>query len=55
MSRSATTTDHAAAALAEVERFYDAVRDAVVESGAALRRLAPHRHLLTELFDRGAA
>ncbi len=35
--------------------IYDHVRDAVVESGAALRRLAPRRRALTELFERGAA
>ena len=29
---------------------YDAVRDALVESGALLYRLAPERHQLTELF-----
>jgi ABC-2 type transport system ATP-binding protein len=37
------------------ESIYDSVRDAVVESGAALRRLAPRRRALTELFERGAA
>ena len=31
---------------------YDAVRDAVVESGALLYRLAPERHSLTEIFER---
>jgi ABC-2 type transport system ATP-binding protein len=34
--------------------IYDHVRDAVVESGAALRRLAPRRRALTELFEREA-
>ena len=29
---------------------YDTVRDAVVESGALLYRLAPERHSLTEIF-----
>ena len=33
---------------------YDAVRDALVESGALLYRLAPQRHELTELFTGGA-
>jgi ABC-2 type transport system ATP-binding protein len=32
------------------ESVYDHVRDAVVEADAALRRLAPRRHELTELF-----
>ena len=32
------------------EEEYDAIRDAVVESGARLRRLAPRRHELTEIF-----
>jgi ABC-2 type transport system ATP-binding protein len=33
---------------------YDAIRDAVVEAEARLRRLAPRRHTLTEIFqDRG--
>ena len=31
---------------------YDTVRDAVVESGALLYRLAPERHSLTEIFER---
>ena len=29
---------------------YDAIRDAVVESNARLRRMAPRRHQLTEIF-----
>ena len=33
---------------------YDQVRDALVESGAPLRRLAPRRRALTELFEREA-
>jgi ABC-2 type transport system ATP-binding protein len=32
------------------ESVYDQVRDAVVEAAAPLRRLAPHRHALAELF-----
>ena len=36
------------------ESVYDQVRDALVESGAPLRRMAPRRHELTELF-RGRA
>ena len=31
---------------------YDTVRDAVAESGARLRRMAPQRHRLTEIFRR---
>ena len=34
------------------ESVYDQVRDAVVEAGAPLRRMAPRRHALTELFRR---
>ncbi len=37
------------------ETVYDQVRDALVEAEAPLRRLAPRRHVLTELFERGAA
>jgi ABC-2 type transport system ATP-binding protein len=36
------------------ESIYDVVRDAVVEAEAPLRRLAPHRHVLAELFERDA-
>lgn len=35
--------------------LYDQVRDALVEAQAPLRRLAPQRHALTELFRGGAA
>jgi ABC-2 type transport system ATP-binding protein len=34
----------------EQEEDYDAIRDAVVESNARLRRLAPQRHRLTDIF-----
>jgi ABC-2 type transport system ATP-binding protein len=34
------------------ESVYDHVRDALVESQAALRRMAPRRRALTELFER---
>jgi ABC-2 type transport system ATP-binding protein len=34
------------------DSVYDHVRDALVESEAPLRRLAPRRHALTELFER---
>ena len=32
------------------EAKYDAIRDVVADTGARLRRLAPHRHTLTEIF-----
>ena len=34
------------------ESVYDGVRDALVEAEAPLRRLAPRRRALTELFER---
>lgn len=34
----------------ESEEQYDAIRDAVVEANARLRRLAPRRHTLTDIF-----
>jgi hypothetical protein len=37
------------------ESVYDHVRDALVESGAPLRRMAPRRRELTELFQREGA
>jgi ABC-2 type transport system ATP-binding protein len=37
------------------ESVYDHVRDALVEARAPLRRMAPRRRELTELFERGAA
>jgi ABC-2 type transport system ATP-binding protein len=37
------------------ESVYDQVRDALVESEAPLRRMAPRRHVLTELFEPDAA
>ena len=52
----AVTTDGAGLVLAGADQtLYDHVRDAVVEAGAPLRRLAPRRRALTELFERGAA
>ena len=36
------------------ESVYDHVRDALVEAHAPLRRMAPRRRALTELFERGA-
>ncbi|MGH7693633.1 MAG: ABC transporter ATP-binding protein [Gemmatimonadaceae bacterium] len=37
------------------ESVYDNVRDALVEAQAPLRRMAPRRRALTELFERGGA
>jgi ABC-type uncharacterized transport system ATPase subunit len=37
------------------ESVYDHIRDALVEAEAPLRRMAPRRRALTELFERGAA
>ena len=37
------------------ETLYDKVRDAVVEAGAPLRRMAPRRRELAELFERSVA
>ncbi len=37
------------------EVVYDHVRDALVEAGAPLRRMAPRRHALTELFAESGA
>jgi ABC-type multidrug transport system ATPase subunit len=34
------------------EDVYDHVRDALVEAGAPLRRMAPRRRTLTELFEK---
>jgi ABC-2 type transport system ATP-binding protein len=34
------------------EDMYDEVRDALVEAGAPLRRMAPRRRTLTELFEK---
>ena len=36
------------------ETVYDHVRDALVEAQAPLRRMAPRRHALTELYERDA-
>jgi hypothetical protein len=36
------------------ESVYDHVRDALVEAQAPLRRMAPRRRELTELFEREA-
>jgi len=37
------------------ESVYDLVRDALVEAEAPLRRMAPRRRALTELFERGGS
>jgi hypothetical protein len=37
------------------ESVYDLVRDALVDAEAPLRRMAPRRHGLTELFERSSA
>jgi len=37
------------------ESVYDHIRDALVDAEAPLRRMAPRRRALTELFERGAA
>ena len=36
----------------QTEEQYDAIRDAVVETGTRLRRMAPRRHKLTDIFRR---
>ena len=46
----ATTEGAAAVFQLESEEQYDAIRDAVVEADARLRRLAPRRHRLTDIF-----
>ncbi len=46
-----TAVDGTAVVVEEVnDARYDAIRDALVESGAPLRRMAPRRHALTEIF-----
>ena len=37
------------------ESVYDHVRDALVEAEAPLRRMAPRRRALTEIFERKSA
>lgn len=54
--RIAVTVDHAGLTIeGPDESVYDQVRDALVEAQAPLRRLAPRRRALTELFDREPA
>ena len=52
--RGIQATDDGSAVVVEMEREeqYDAIRDAVVEADARLRRLAPRRHGLTDIFRR---
>jgi hypothetical protein len=38
--------------VAGTEDVYDHVRDALVEAAAPLRRMAPRRRTLTELFEK---
>ena len=46
------TSDGAAVVIEDVnDTAYDLIRDALVESGAPLRRMAPRRRALSELFD----
>ncbi len=35
------------------EEQYDAIRDSLVETNARLRRMAPRRHQLTDIFRSG--
>jgi ABC-2 type transport system ATP-binding protein len=37
------------------ETVYDHIRDAIVEAESPLRRMAPRRHVLTELFEKETA
>ena len=47
-----STVEHGGVSVAGGEAAYDHVRDALVESRAPLRRMAPRRRALTELFER---
>jgi ABC-2 type transport system ATP-binding protein len=47
-----TSDDHGLTIEGPDESVYDLVRDALVEAEAPLRRMAPRRHALTELFQR---
>ena len=52
----AVTPDGAGLAIEGADAsIYDHVRDALVEAEAPLRRLAPHKRALAELFERGPA
>lgn len=48
----ATVEGFSAVVERESEEQYDAIRDAIVEADARLRRLAPRRHRLTDIFRR---
>jgi ABC-2 type transport system ATP-binding protein len=47
------TTNGAGITVIGTEAVYDQVRDALVDAQAPLRRMAPQRRALTELFERG--
>ena len=48
----AVTADHTGLTIeGSDESVYDQVRDALVEAQAPLRRMAPRRRALTELFE----
>jgi ABC-2 type transport system ATP-binding protein len=49
------TTNGAGITVIGTEAVYDQVRDALVEAQSPLRRMAPQRRALTELFERGAS
>ena len=48
------TSNGAGITVIGTEAVYDQVRDSLVEAQAPLRRMAPQRRALTELFERGA-
>src|SRR5688572_22289894 len=50
----AVTVDGGGLTVVGTEEVYDQVRDALVEAQAPLRRMAPRRRALTELFERSA-
>ena len=49
----ATVEGSSVAVVQESEEQYDRIRDALVEVEAQLRRMAPHRHQLTDIFRSG--
>ena len=49
----ATVEGSSVTVLQESEDQYDKIRDALVEVGARLRRMAPRRHRLTDIFRSG--
>jgi len=50
----AVTQERGGLTVEGTESIYDEVRDAVVEAKAPLRRMAPHKRALTELFERAS-